>query len=250
MRLNLSWQSLLTVVGLYAGDGRYDIKISEHKPSLAGLLANYQPRPSCPSGSAPDDTATPCVSPEDDDRFPLRLNIVIQVVGSRGDVQPFVTLGKTLKQQGHRVRLATHMIFKDFISEHGLEFFCIGGDPAELMSFMVRNSGIIPDLRTIRSGAIRRHRRDIRNILCGCWRSCWETGDGTQLHQIPDDLWNGTPDYRHRPFVADAIIANPPSFAHIHCAETLRVPLTLMFTFVLCPPACSIRSFRDLSFCR
>jgi sterol 3beta-glucosyltransferase len=32
------------------------------------------------------------------------------------------------------------------------------------------------------------------------------------------------------PFVADAIIANPPSFAHIHCAEKLRIPLHIMFT--------------------
>jgi hypothetical protein len=33
-------------------------------------------------------------------------------------------------------------------------------------------------------------------------------------------------------FVADAIIANPPSFAHLHCAEKLGIPLHLMFTYV------------------
>jgi hypothetical protein len=27
------------------------------------------------------------------------------------------------------------------------------------------------------------------------------------------------------PFVADAIIANPPSFAHVHIAERLGIPL-------------------------
>ena len=37
------------------------------------------------------------------------------------------------------------------------------------------------------------------------------------------------------PFVADAIIANPPSFAHIHCAERLGIPLHLMFTFPYSP---------------
>jgi hypothetical protein len=35
---------------------------------------------------------------------------------------------------------------------------------------------------------------------------------------------------KRRPFVAHAIIANPPSFAHIHCAEKLGIPLHLMFT--------------------
>ncbi len=33
-----------------------------------------------------------------------------------------------------------------------------------------------------------------------------------------------------KPFVADAIIANTPSLAHVHCAERLGVPLHLMFT--------------------
>ncbi|TQS37115.1 hypothetical protein Golomagni_02421 [Golovinomyces magnicellulatus] len=37
------------------------------------------------------------------------------------------------------------------------------------------------------------------------------------------------------PFIADAIIANPPSFAHIHCAEKLGIPLHLMFTFPYTP---------------
>ena len=40
------------------------------------------------------------------------LNIVIQVVGSRGDVQPFLALGNELQRHGHRVRLATHNIFE------------------------------------------------------------------------------------------------------------------------------------------
>jgi sterol 3beta-glucosyltransferase len=31
-------------------------------------------------------------------------------------------------------------------------------------------------------------------------------------------------------FVADTIIANPPSYDHIHCAEKLGIPLHMMFT--------------------
>ena len=34
----------------------------------------------------------------------------IQVVGTRGDVQPFIGIGMRLKQYGHRVRLATHKV--------------------------------------------------------------------------------------------------------------------------------------------
>ncbi len=65
------------------------------------------------------------------------LNIVIQIVGSRGDVQPFVALGLELKNSaGHCVRIATHAVFKDFVEGHGLEFFNIGGNPEELMAFV------------------------------------------------------------------------------------------------------------------
>lgn len=36
------------------------------------------------------------------------------------------------------MRLATHGTFREFVTEAGIEFFEIGGDPAELMSYMVR----------------------------------------------------------------------------------------------------------------
>lgn len=67
------------------------------------------------------------------------MNICILIVGSRGDVQPFVALGKELKKSGHRIRLATHETFKSFVQSAGLEFYPLGGDPAELMAYMVRS---------------------------------------------------------------------------------------------------------------
>lgn len=143
----------------------------------------------------------------------LKLNIVIQIVGSRGDVQPFVALGNALQAHGHRVRLATHGVFADFVKDAGLEFFPIGGDPARLMAYMVKNPGLIPQFETLRDGEIKQKQVMVAEMLQGCWRSC-----------IEDD-----PDSQE-PFVADAIIANPPSFAHIHCAQALGIPVHLMFT--------------------
>lgn len=82
----------------------------------------------------------------------VRLNIVIQVVGSRGDVQPFIALGQELQRYGHRVRIATHDTFEAFVHESNLEFYPIGGDPKELSKRLhsapstakplTRNSGI------------------------------------------------------------------------------------------------------------
>jgi sterol 3beta-glucosyltransferase len=62
------------------------------------------------------------------------MNVVIQVVGSRGDVQPFIALGVALQKYGHRVRLATHDVFGEFVRSSDLEFYPVGGDPEDLMS--------------------------------------------------------------------------------------------------------------------
>jgi hypothetical protein len=193
---------------------------------------NQLQRTPLPSDLEPiqDEEGIEPVPEEDGKYFPLQLNVVIQVIGSRGDIQPFIALGKELKAHGHRVRLATHLAFREFVHEGGLEFFNIGGDPAELMAFMVKNPGLLPGFKTIRSGAIQRRRREMNQIIHGCWKSCFETGDGTDLHQIKEDPWSDTVDYRRRPFVANAIIANPPSLAHIHCAQRLGIPLHIMFT--------------------
>jgi len=146
-------------------------------------------------------------------------------------VQPFVALGKTLKEQyHHRVRLATHATFKGFVEGNGLEFFNIGGDPAELMAFMVKNPGLMPGFESLRRGDVGKRQKEIFEILLGCWRSCIEAGDGMDLDFPEDD--NGG---QSRPFVADVIIANPPSFAHIHCAEKLGIPVHLMFTMPWSP---------------
>lgn len=143
----------------------------------------------------------------------VKLNIVIQIVGSRGDVQPFLALGNALQGHGHRVRVATHDVFADFVRDSYLEFFPIGGDPAKLMAYMVKNPGLIPQMKTVRDGEIKRKQVMVAEMLDGCWKSCIEDDPLTQ-----------------EPFVADAIIANPPSFAHIHCAQALGIPVHLMFT--------------------
>lgn len=212
-------------------DGRLDINLSE--TNLVGLLARFAPFPRSPSRlELAEHAASRSTGRNEEDICSFRLNIVMQVVGSRGDIQPFIALGKSLKEYGHRVRLATHLTFRNSVKENGLEFFDIGGHPQELMTYMVRNTGLLPQFKAIRSGDIKRHRRDMGDIIYGCWRSCFETGDGKQPHQISENSVNGVVGCRQRPFVADAIIANPPSFAHIHCAEKLGIPLTIMFTSV------------------
>jgi hypothetical protein len=98
-----------------------DIDFASSAPDeLAKLLPAHQPV----VAGLPEKTPATCPP----------LNIVVQVVGSRGDVQPFVALGTALQRYGHRVRLATHDVFAEFVRKSGLEFYPIGGDPEDLMS--------------------------------------------------------------------------------------------------------------------
>lgn len=216
-------------------DGRVNIRINQlnrrlsqvFTPAIAQQAQSVQDIPPPPPPYVP-----PSLGGSEGVAPPPPLNVVIQVVGSRGDVQPFVALGKVLKDRyGHRVRLATHPNFRQFVQENGLEFFSIGGDPSQLMAFMVKNPSLMPGVRSIVSGDVRQRRRDVAEYIQGCWRSCYQAGDG--MHR--DAAGAEDPENEARPFVADCIIANPPSFAHIHCAEKLGIPLHIMFTMPYSP---------------
>ncbi len=56
------------------------------------------------------------------------MRIAIIALGSQGDVQPYLALGKGLKEAGHKVRLLSNENFATFVSSHGLEFWRARGN--------------------------------------------------------------------------------------------------------------------------
>ena len=56
------------------------------------------------------------------------MKITIIAPGSRGDVQPYVALGKGLKDAGHTLRILTSQDFQGLVTDYGLEFFNLGGN--------------------------------------------------------------------------------------------------------------------------
>lgn len=106
------------------------------------------------------------------------------------------------------------------------------------MTYLIRNPGMLPGKQSRKDGDVSKRRAEIAETLHRCWRSCTEPGNGMEqfeeeeLASIAPAPWTpGSDDC----FVADAIIANPPSYGHIHCAEKLGIPLHLMFTMPWCP---------------
>ena len=60
------------------------------------------------------------------------MRIAIITPGSRGDVEPYVALGKGLLEAGHIVRLVTHSNFESLVKAHGLEFWPVAGDVRDI----------------------------------------------------------------------------------------------------------------------
>jgi UDP:flavonoid glycosyltransferase YjiC (YdhE family) len=56
------------------------------------------------------------------------MNIAIIAPGSRGDVEPYLALGKGLQAAGHATRLVTHQTFEGLVNAHGVEFWPMAGD--------------------------------------------------------------------------------------------------------------------------
>ncbi|KAJ6973616.1 hypothetical protein NC653_033829 [Populus alba x Populus x berolinensis] len=148
------------------------------------------------------------------DQYVPPLQIVILIVGTRGDVQPFIAIGKRLQDYGHRVRLATHSNFREFVLTAGLEFFPLGGDPKVLAGYMVKNKGFLPS----GPSEVSIQRNQIKEIIYSLLPACKDPDIDSKI-----------------PFTADAIIANPPAYGHTHVAEALKVPLHIFFTMPWTP---------------
>ncbi|CAK9176341.1 unnamed protein product [Ilex paraguariensis] len=120
-----------------------------------------------------------------------RLKIAMLVVGTRGDVQPFLAVAKRLQEFGHHVRLATHANFRSFVKSDGIDFYPLGGDPRVLAGYMARNKGFISSA----PGEISIQRKQLKAIIESLLPAC-----------IEPDMETG------EPFRAQAIIANPPAY--------------------------------------
>ncbi|KAL4558590.1 hypothetical protein LXL04_036791 [Taraxacum kok-saghyz] len=151
---------------------------------------------------------------ESEPRYFPPLQIVMLIVGTRGDVQPFIAIGKRLQEYGHRVRLASHSNYKEFVLTAGLEFYPLGGDPKVLAEYMVKNKGFLPS----GPSEIPVQRSQMKDIIFSLLPACKEP-----------DLDTGIP------FKAEAIIANPPAYGHTHVAESLKIPIHIFFTMPWTP---------------
>ncbi|SCU95284.1 LAMI_0F01838g1_1 [Lachancea mirantina] len=121
-------------------------------------------------------------------------------IGSRGDVQPYIALGKGLQKEGHKVTIITHAEFGSWIQSHGIAFREIAGNPAELMALMVQHGSM--NVGMLRKASTH-FRGWIQELLDTAWEACQNI---------------------------DILIESPSAMAGIHIAEALNLPYFRAFT--------------------
>lgn len=198
---------IMKKIAMVKGDGTVELDVKGSARYAADLF-----------GSGMGSSAVEEVGEEEEDEGDKRsvppLQIAMLIVGTRGDVQPFVAIGKHLQEYGHRVRLATHSNFEEFVLTAGLEFYPLGGDPKILAEYMVKNKGFLPS----GPSEIAIQRKQLKAIIYSLLPACTEPFGDSGVK-----------------FRADAILANPPAYGHVHVAEALKVPLHIFFTMPWTP---------------
>ncbi|KAI8631569.1 terpenoid cyclases/protein prenyltransferase alpha-alpha toroid [Xylariaceae sp. FL1651] len=161
-----------------------------------------------------------------------RRDLLFMVLGSRGDIDVFLSIAKRLSDC--RIRIATHPVHRTVVQQHGFEFYDVGGSPDEFSQILGKEPNV---LWSIANGDFAL----LRQSLCFTFQRFWIASFGQTVYTMAmlnaeeKKSFLQTP----RPFLADAIISGPATTAHIHAAEKLRIP----FVLVSPQPATPTRDF-------
>lgn len=138
------------------------------------------------------------------------MKLVMITVGSRGEVEPCVTIGMALQAQGHEIIIATHPNFRNFIENHGLAFSLINIDIDAFLS---------SDASPTRQG------NNPFNVLVKAINTM-----NIMLRQIGDDAWVAASQ-------ADALFYTVGgSFFVPHLVEKLSIPAIGLYPYPLGTP--------------
>lgn len=128
------------------------------------------------------------------------MKILIHTLGTRGDIQPFVALGKGLLQAGHRVAICTAEGFRPFIEEHGIGYAYLNNGILDLAQAQAGQAAL--EGRGNLLELIRQAKPILRRSMVEEWQAA-------------------------QAFQPDLIVYHPKSLGAQHIAEALGIPAFL-----------------------
>lgn len=137
------------------------------------------------------------------------MRILIHTVGTRGDVQPYVALGKGLIARGHEVTICTCAEFEPFVTRHGLGYAFMNND---LLDFLRSEDGKI----AMESSS------GLWEMARTAFRLLPKMGD--MMRRQLQDAWEST-----RTVDPDLILFHPKSLGGKDFSDKLGVPSALAF---------------------
>lgn len=135
------------------------------------------------------------------------LKILILTFGSRGDVQPYIALGKGLAASGHTVTVCTSSSFESLVTEQGLEYGYATNELLELMDSMEGREAM--EEMTGVFGSIK-----MMIKLSSQWQAI--------SRQLLADFWAAA-----QAADPDLIIIHPLGLGGVHIGEKLNVPVVM-----------------------
>ena len=163
------------------------------------------------------------------------MKILIITVGSRGDVQPFVALGKGLLDYQHEVMVCTCSRFESFILDHGVEY-----------GFM--HDEIIQLIDSKQGRELMEDTNGIFRIALANIKLAKQVAPMQRL--MIADCWNAA-----QKFKPDVVLFHPKGFGAHPVAEKMGIPAILALPFPMlvktvetpCPgfPVWPFKSFRQ-----
>ena len=129
------------------------------------------------------------------------MRLFLLTLGTRGDVQPFVALGRALQGRGHEVTVCTSSGLAPFVEGYGLRYAYLNNDILDLVNSdagrrAVSETGVLGSLRWMAEAA-----RLFKPIFRRTLAEEWEAARG-----------------------AEAIIYHPQAVGGYHIAEALGIP--------------------------
>lgn len=166
---------------------------------------------------------------------PVKLSILIMLIGTRGDLQPALEIGSLLRRRhGHRVRVATHPPHRPAVLAAGLEFASVGS-LTDVREMQRRRMLSWEEMKPL----VPRIKAEFDEMGRRWWEACLGgggAGGGGGGHGDGGEGTTGEGLAGHEDdFVADAIIATMQCFVQTSAAARMGIPLHMLGTNVRTP---------------